>query len=826
MAIRKSDLYRSLWEQCDALRGSMDASQYKDYILALLFVKYVSDRKDTQGSLLDVPEGGSFEDLVALVGTKDIGDGINKVLSKLAEANDLVGVIDLADFNDESKLGRGKDMVDRLSDLVKVFAKPELDFSGNSAEGDDLLGDAYEYLMRHFATESGKSKGQFYTPAEVSRVMARLIGLESASSASQTIYDPTAGSGSLLLKAHAEAKNATGLDLTIYGQEMDNATAALAKMNMILHGSATAEVHQGNTLADPHFHDASDANKLKKFDYIVANPPFSTKNWKTGFTPEADLYGRFPYGLPPAKNGDFAFLLHILASLKSTGKSATILPHGVLFRGGAEAAIRKELVKQHFIRAVVGLPANLFYGTGIPAAIIVMDKEAAGSRTGIFMVDASRGFAKDGAKNRLRERDIHQIVDSVRAQEEIPGYSRLVPYAEILDPANDCNLNIARYIAPGVKADVHDVQAHLFGGIPNRDLDALSDYWEAMPSLRGELFTNASSPGYSDFRIAPNDLVDVIAAHPEYVVVREVGEQAVRDWMSNLKSSIAAIDSKSRPKRLVHALSEELLAAAQDAPLVDPYALYESFMEYWSETLRDDLTLIVDQGWLAAAQLRSPRVGKDKNNKDKVVERVDVERGVGRSKEKFRSDLLPAESIVLSCLVEEQAAVDASEAEVARAKAELDAFVEEHDADEGLLNGTLAESEAESKRAVKQRIAEIDSEPEFAEELALLREWQDLLAAVDGAKKAVKESKLALTEAMLAVFDTLTEERVRDLAWQKWERDLQQRLYGQLFDADDLSVRLVGLNKRYETPLGQLEERVAELSSRVSGLLTEVVSSP
>src|SRR3989475_8011467 len=298
MPLKKSELYSSLWQSCDELRGGMDASQYKDYVLLLLFVKYVSDKAASQNNyLLDVPKGGRFADMVALKGDKEIGDKMNKIISKLAEANDLKGVIDVADFNDADKLGKGKEMVDRLSNLVSIFDSPALDFRSNRAEGDDLLGDAYEYLMRHFATEAGKSKGQFYTPAEVSRVMAKVVGVGSAKSASQTIHDPTCGSGSLLLKAHDEAKSRTDRDLALYGQEMDNATAALARMNMILHDCPTAEIWQDNVLGSPHF-IAQDGG-LKTFDFVVANPPFSFKSWRNGFNPEANEFKRFEFGVPP-----------------------------------------------------------------------------------------------------------------------------------------------------------------------------------------------------------------------------------------------------------------------------------------------------------------------------------------------------------------------------------------------------------------------------------------------------------------------------------------------------------------------------------------------
>src|SRR5207302_1381653 len=382
MAIKKSELYSSLWKSCDELRGGMDASQYKDYVLVLLFVKYVSDKYAGQpNALIEVPKGGSFADMAALKGDREIGDKINKIIARLAEANDLKGVIDVADFNDADKLGKGKEMQDRLSNLVAIFDNPALNFRKNRAEGDDILGDAYEYLMRHFATESGKSKGQFYTPAEVSRVIAKVIGINKAKSQSQTIYDPTCGSGSLLLKAADETNG-----VTIYGQEMDNATAALAKMNMILHDNPTAEIWQDNSLSSPHFKQTN--GDLKTFDFVVANPPFSNKAWSNGFDPANDLYQRFEDGVPPQKNGDYAFLLHLICSLKSTGKGAIILPHGVLFRGNAEADIRQNIIHRGYIKGIIGLPPNLFYGTGIPACIIVIDKENAAGRTGIFMIDA------------------------------------------------------------------------------------------------------------------------------------------------------------------------------------------------------------------------------------------------------------------------------------------------------------------------------------------------------------------------------------------------------------------------------------------------------
>ena len=453
MAVKKSEIYTRIWEGCDVLRGSMDASQYKDYVLSILFIKYVSDKYAGHPyGAIKVPPGASFADMVALKGRIDIGDQINKkIIAPLTAANKLSG---FPDFDESGKLGSGKQKQDTLTNLIAVFEDPALNFGRNRAEGDDILGDAYEYLMRHFATESGKSKGQFYTPAEVSRIMAQIIGIQNPRTNNQTtVYDPTCGSGSLLIKV----ADAAGVRVTLYGQEKDGSTAGLAQMNLILHDYAGAVIHPGqSTLAAPFFRDGE---VLKTFDYVVANPPFSDKRWSQGMdanelkpglaikeeSPDTVNFRRFGgFGVPPPKQGDYAYLLHIIKSLKPAGKGACILPHGVLFRGNAEAEIRKNLIQRRLIRAIIGLPANLFYGTGIPACIIFIDKENADARRGVFMIDGSRGFMKDGPKNRLREMDVHRIVDVFRRGIDAAKYARMVGYDEI--GKNNFNLNLPRYI--------------------------------------------------------------------------------------------------------------------------------------------------------------------------------------------------------------------------------------------------------------------------------------------------------------------------------------------------------------------------------------------
>ncbi|MGA5413290.1 N-6 DNA methylase [Streptomyces pseudogriseolus] len=811
MALKKSDLYSSLWRSCDELRGGMDASQYKDYILTLLFVKYVTDKaKSDPNSLIDVPAGGSFDDMVALKGDKEIGDKINKVIGKLAEANQLEKVIDLADFNDEEKLGKGKEMQDRLSKLVTIFA--DLDFRGSRAEGDDLLGDAYEYLMRHFATESGKSKGQFYTPAEVSRVLAKVVGIGPGTRQDHTVYDPTCGSGSLLLKVADEAPRG----ITIYGQEKDNATWALAKMNMILHSNEDADIRKGDTITNPQF---TVGGQLRTFDFAVANPPFSIKSWSNGL--END-YGRFEYGRPPEKNGDYAFLLHILKSLKSTGKAAVILPHGVLFRGSAEACIRKELLRRGYIKGIIGLPANLFYGTGIPACIIVLDKENAQARTGLFMVDASKGFIKDGNKNRLRSQDIHKIVDVFNRQIEIERYSRMVPLHEITGPQNDCNLNISRYIDSSDPEDIQDLHAHVHGGIPDRDLDALSGYWEAFPSLRATLF-KANRPGYSDLAVGVAEVQQIILDSDEFQKFATDVRGQVDDWFAAHRPVLQALNADTVPKDLITRVSDDLLARFKNTPLLDEYDVYEQLMTYWHGVMHDDVFLIMNEGWLDAAKPRKAIEDKER----KLSETPDLIVGSGRSATKYKMDLIPPALIVARYFADEQANVDALHAAAEEAGHAVEGYLEEHANDDGLLVEAMDDGKI-SRPLALTRLKVARHEGADPEEIKALQHLIKLYNEEAVAKKAAKEAQAALNLAALKKYGALTMPEVKELVLDdKWKAAVTSRVAS---EAESLTLALVHrikeLGERYAETVAALDADLAKLEAKVASHLADMGVMP
>jgi type I restriction enzyme M protein len=807
----------------------MDASQYKDYVLVLLFVKYVSDKFAGQPyAPITIPKGAGFADMVELKGKSDIGDQINKkILGPLFHANHLS---DPPDFADATKLGSGKEMVDKLGNLIGIFQNPALDFSKNRADGDDLLGDAYEYLMRHFATESGKSKGQFYTPAEVSRVIAQLLGIRHAPTNSKTtVYDPTCGSGSLLLKVGDEARHGKDVKVTLEGQEKDSATAGLARMNMILHDYPTAEIKQGNTLADPKF---TDGHALKTYDYVVANPPFSDKRWSTGLHPNeggksgedgqqsATDYGRFTgYGIPPAKQGDYAYLLHILRSLKPDGKGACILPHGVLFRGNAEGAIRKNLILRGYIKAIIGLPANLFYGTGIPACIIVLDKENANARKGIFMVDASKGFIKDGNKNRLREQDIHKIVDIYTRQHEENRYSRLVPVAEISDPKNDFNLNLPRYIDSTEQDDIQDIDAHLNGGIPNRDIDALDRYWQVIPAVRAGLFQKADRAGYSQLRIPANDIKSAIFSHPEFTAYNQSATRLFGKWKMANTPRLKGLTKDTKPKALIETLSEDLLATFEKARLLDPYDIFQHLMDYWAATMQDDVYLITSDGWRESAQPQLMIEDKSKKSKEKP--------GLVVGRKKYRMELIPSALIIARYFAAEQAAIEKLESEIAAIAQMMEEMAEEHGGEEGLLAEAKNEKDKLTKASVKARLtAAEEGGADVAEpgEIPLLKEYLALAEKEAATNAALSEAQEELAEKTLTHYGKLTVDEIKTLVVDdKWLATLAASVQGEL---DRVSQMLTGrvrqLAERYATTLPQLTDEVAKLAAKVDGHLEKM----
>ncbi len=800
----------------------MDASQYKDYVLFMLFIKYISDKygdSDDFAPPVSIPAGSSFKDMILLKGKSDVGEKINtQIIKPLIDANSRLARSDFPDFDDPNKLGEGQAKVERLTNLISIFQKPELDFSKNRAENDDILGDAYEYLMRHFATESGKSKGQFYTPSEVSRIIAKAIGISPQNAvASTTAYDPTCGSGSLLLKVAAEA----GTHITLEGQEKDVTTAGLARMNMILHDFPTANILSGNTLAAPKF---KDGEQLRTYDYVVANPPFSDKTWSTGITPADDPYQRFKWGEvavePPGKQGDYAYLLHIIRSMKRRGKAACILPHGVLFRGNAEAIIRQELVKSGYLKGIIGLPANLFYGTGIPACILVLDKENATARRGIFMIDASKGFKKDGNKNRLREQDIHRIVDTFTKQVDTPRYARMVAFEEIADPKNDYNLNLPRYIDSTEPEDLQDIEGHLRGGIPERDIEALTDYWQVIPAVQATLFQPADRPGYADMRLPIAQVKSAILEHAEFTAFNAAVTKLFEQWQAQSIPRLKGFDRDDRPKELIETIAEDLLITVRAAPLLDAYDVYQHLMDYWAEVMQDDCYILAADGWVRGVQPREIVQAKNKDNKLVWPEPHDYLKG----KRRFKSDLVPASILVAAYFVGERDEIAEFDNKLATIEQNLEEMREENSGEEGLLNEVI-EGEGEKQKivakAVKARLKEIGKDLLYEDEREVLMAYADFLDRQTAIKAKRKAAQEALEKKIDAKYFDLTEAEIKVLVVdKKWMTRLEAAVQGEL---DRVSQTLTGrirqLAERYAVPLPKLENEVGVLAARVAAHL-------
>lgn len=772
MAIKKSDMDSSLYQLCDELRGGMDPSQYKDYVLTLVFVKYITDKfLGMKYAPIKIPEGCSFEDFKALRNTANIGEEIDKALAKLANHPDnqkmLGGMFKDVHFNDDAKIGKGEEMVKKLTKLINIFCRPEFDFSKNKASGDDILGDVYENLMKHFAVDSGKSKGQFYTPAEASRVLAGVLGISDITPKEDetdgwTICDWACGSGSLLIRAAHEA----GCEVAIYGQELNQTTAALCKMNMVLHGHADAEIYVGNTFSDPQLTHVEDGKEvLDTFDFIVMNPPFSVKNWTDGYKDFGCSEG---YGdMPPEKNGDYAWLMRVMKSLKQTGRAAVILPLGVLFRGNAEGTIRKALVDKGWIEGIIAFPPNIFFGTGIPACVLILSKSGAAARGGVFMIDASRDFVKDGEKNRLRERDIEKIVSTYRERRVEAHYSRFVQWGEIKEK-NGYNLNIPRYIDSGVREDFQDVTAHLKGGIPTADIDGLSKYWNAFPSLRAKLFKHLRK-GYEKLRVQATEVRETIREDEAFIRYQKRIEKAIKDWAAHFEHACKEISDSTIAKDFIKEQAQGLFKVFSkvEGGLFDPYDVYEVLLKYWMDVMSDDVYQIIDGGFAAGREI-DVFYKESENKKTGKVKKVET----GWDGRIISRAILDARffKIEVKALCDAEMAVEA-------AKAALEEF-----------NAELASNED----------AEVD---------------EDKLAALEKAKKdAAKKQKSAAAklEALeKAKYPVLKEDELQDLIVRdKW-----------------ITTVKVGIQNLYTEVSNHLAERIGVLSGRYGVALPDINAS-
>jgi type I restriction enzyme M protein len=478
----------------------------------------------------------------------------------------------------------------------------------------------------------------------------------------------------------------------------------------------------------------------------------------------------------------------------------------VLFRGNAEGVIRQQLVRSGILKGIIGLPTNLFYGTGIPACIVVLDKENATARKGVFLIDASKGFIKDGPKNRLREQDIHRMVDTFTRQTDTPRYARMVPLAEIADPKNDYNLNLPRYIDSAEPEDLHDIEGHLRGGIPARDLDALVDYWQVLPAVRAALFESAGRPGYARLRLPLPEVRPAILGHAEFTAFNQTVTKRFAGWRAAATKQLTGFGKDGHPKALIERIAEDLLSAFREAPLLDAYDVYQHLMDYWAETMQDDAYLIAADGWVAKTSriLETDKKGK---TKDKG----------------WICELIPKPFIVARYFAKEQADIDAKQTELEAATASLAELEEEHGGEEGFLGALDKIAKAE----VSARLKEIKGDKEAKDEAAALKRWLELSESEAALKRAVKDQEAVLDKLAYEKYPKLTEAEIKALVVDdKWMARLSAAVQGELERVSQtLTGRIRELAERYATPLPELTDEVATLAARVEEHLKKMGAS-
>lgn len=839
--MNKQQLATKIWEAANKMRSKIEANEYKDYILGFIFYKYLSDAEEKflysngydKELIATVVESdadtvewvqdnlGYFIDYNNLFSTwinKDSDFDVSNVRDALSAFSRLIseshkkvfqGIFEtlqtgLSKLGDSS--GSQTKAIKELLDLIK-------DIPMDGKQDYDVLGFIYEYLISMFAANAGKKAGEFYTPHEVSLLMSEIISDHLKDNQYIEIYDPTSGSGSLLINIGKSVAKRIGNSNNIkyYAQELKSNTYNLTRMNLVMRGIKPDNIvaRNGDTLEDdwPYFDEANKETTYTPLyvDAVVSNPPYSQK-----WTPKNDVrYERF--GLAPKGKADYAFLLHDLYHIKPSGIMAIVLPHGVLFRGGEEGEIRKNLIEYNHIDAIIGLPANIFFGTGIPTIIMILKQKR--SNTDVLIVDASKGFAKEGKNNKLRASDIKRIADTVINRLEIPKYSKLVSREEIRQ--NDYNLNIPRYVDSSEAAESWDIYASMFGGIPKAELAALDDYWKAFPNLQEALFEASDTP-YT--QLTTDNIKEAIRSHADVVAFENSFADAFAGFPAYLHHELIEQAEQVAISKEENIISDKIFTQLSGIPLVDKYAAFQLLDDEWSK-IAVDLEIIQTEGFGATKKVDPNMVQKKKDNKEQEVQ----DGWIGR--------VLPFSLVQDNILVQESTALKKQEARLAEIPAEIEAILEEMSEDdknscEAALND---DATAFVAKEIPKKIKELkleDKSLEISELISKLTKANHLLKEEKELKASIKSASTALHLLTKKTIESLTDEQVKDLLHKKWIDSLMVNLNKMPETlVDDLVSKLTVLQKKYALTYADIDAEIDETEQQLCAMLDELTGS-
>ncbi len=845
--MNKQQLATKIWEAANKMRSKIEANDYKDYILGFIFYKFLSDK--LQRHMLD--QGARADQLPVVLVEKDaeLVDYLQNNLGYFMSYKDLFST--WINAGSDFDISHVRDALSAFSRLIgknhkRVFdgifdtLQTGLSKLGDSAQSQtkavrdliylindiptdgrqdyDVLGFIYEYLISNFAANAGKKAGEFYTPNEVSQLMSRIVADHLKDRDKIEIYDPTSGSGSLLINiGSAAARHMDDPDrIKYYAQELKQNTYNLTRMNLVMRGIKPVNIvtRNADTLEDdwPYFEDDDPVGTYEPLyvDAVVSNPPYS-QAWDPENKESDPRFARF--GLAPKSKADYAFLLHDLFHLKANGIMTIVLPHGVLFRGGEEGNIRKNLIESNHIDAVIGLPPNIFFGTGIPTIIMVLKQKR--DNTDVLIVDASKGFAKVGKNNVLRASDIRHIVDVVSGRVDVEKYSRSVSREEIRE--NDYNLNIPRYVDSSEPAETWDVYSSMFGGISAQEIDQLDHYWKALPGLREALF-HFGDHGYAE--VVSDDVGDLISEHPSVIQFKNLFSEAFAGFKERLVSELVDDPSSVRIPKQEDALAKELFDRLNPVPLVDEYQAFQLLYEQWS-VVSLDLEMIQTEGSGAIRKVEPNMVMKKSRGKD-----VEVQDG-------WAGRILPFELVQEELLHDQSAALKDIEARLTEVNAEVEEIVEslseedKTELSEALNDDNTAFMAGPMNRWVRElrKSGEIDELEDDSALMSMVR-VHDLSAEKRSLNKELKRSENELHSLTKSTIEKLTDEQVDQLLTAKWVTPLVDQL-AELPDLvlADLTDKVTALAKKYETTFAQLENEITEAENELSMMLDDLVGS-